>query len=112
MAAGKPLFVGKLSKMDRNRLESARDASADAKYRDRCRAILWSAERKAVPQIGELLDVHRTTAQRWLNDYLRFGLDGLELEDGIRSAVRYLNKKGEAKMSTVVAVTQSVHDAA
>jgi hypothetical protein len=47
MAAGKPLFVGKLSKMDRNRLESARDASTDAKYRDRCRAILWSAERKA-----------------------------------------------------------------
>jgi transposase len=79
VAAGKPLFVGKLSKRDRNRLESSRDASTDAKYRDRCRAILWSAEGKAVPEIAELLDVHRTTAQRWLKDYLRFGLDGLEI---------------------------------
>ena len=79
VAAGTPLYAGKLGKRERQRLESARDAATDAKYRDRCRAILWSAEGKAVPEIAEQLDVHRTTAQRWLKDYLRFGLDGLEI---------------------------------
>ena len=73
------MFVGRLKKRDRNRLESALDGSTDAKYRDRCRAILWSAEGKGVPEIAELLGVHRTTAQRWVKDYHRFGLEGLEI---------------------------------
>ena len=79
MAAGKGLFVGRLKKRERERLEAAKDTATSAKYRDRCRAILWSAEGKTVPQIAELLDVHRTTAQRWVKDYQRFGLDGLDI---------------------------------
>jgi transposase len=79
LAAGKPLFVGQLRKRARNRLASALDASSDGKYRDRCRAVLWSADGKGVPEIAKLLRVHRITAQRWLKDYLRFGLDGLEI---------------------------------
>jgi transposase len=73
MAAGKGLFVGRLKKRERERLEAAKDTATSAKYRDRCRAILWSAEGKTVPQIAELLDVHRTTAQRWVNNWkMRF----------------------------------------
>ena len=46
MAAGKGLFVGRLKKRERERLEAAKDTATSAKYRDRCRAILWSAEGK------------------------------------------------------------------
>lgn len=79
MVAGQPLFVGTLRKRERSRLESARSASTDARYRDRCRAILWSAAGKGVPEIATLLGVHRTTAQRWLKDYLHSGIGGLEI---------------------------------
>ncbi len=73
------LFVGKLRKNRRERLERAAHKTREARYRDRCRAILWSADGVACSEIARRLSVHATTVARWIKDYLRFGFDGLKI---------------------------------
>lgn len=79
VAQRKPQTVGKLRKRERSRLQTVLRTSKDAKYKDRCRAVLWSADGKSVTEIAELLGVHRSTVHRWVKDYVRFGLEGLEV---------------------------------
>jgi transposase len=59
------------------RLTKAARTSTSPKFRDRCRAILLSEDRKTPGQIAPFLKVHRITVQRWIKDYLRFGFQGL-----------------------------------
>jgi hypothetical protein len=73
------LFTGPLPAKERERVRSAMAGSDVAKFRDRCRAVLWSADGKTTTEIAVLLHLHRTTVIRWLEDYLRFGLRGLEV---------------------------------
>ena len=74
-----PLFVERLNSRKRAQLKRRIRSAENMKYRDRCRAILWSADGKTISEIAELLTVHRTTVYRWVKDYVRFGLDGLEI---------------------------------
>jgi len=76
------LFVGSLRKNHRERLERAARKTRDAKFRDRCRAMLWSVQRCACSEIARRLGVHHTTVMRWIKDYQRFGFDGLKVDMG------------------------------
>jgi transposase len=71
------VFVPRLRKKDLLRLQKAVRSASDPKFRDRCRAVLWSSERKTTGEIARLLGLARTTPTRWLKDYLRFGFAGL-----------------------------------
>jgi transposase len=71
------LFVGPLPSKERERVRSAMEGSGVEKFRDRCRAVLWSAGGKTTTEIAGLLHLHRTTVIRWLEDYRRFGLEEL-----------------------------------
>lgn len=71
------LYVPTLRKDERERIRRALRRSRDPKFRDRCRAVFWSEQRHSVPAIARLLGVHRTTVQRWIKDYVRFGFRGL-----------------------------------
>jgi len=71
------VFAPSLSAGEIRRITHAAKFSDNPKMRDRCRAILWSAEGKTTGEIARLLSVNTTTPMRWIKDYLRFGLDGL-----------------------------------
>ncbi len=73
------LFVGTLRRNHRERLERAARKTREAKFRDRCRAMLWSSGGVACSEIASRLSVHPTTVARWIKDYLRFGFDGLKI---------------------------------
>lgn len=73
------LFVKPLRKNHRERLQRAVRETDEGKFRDRCRSILWSSERCSCSEIASRLDVHHTTVMRWIQDYQRFGLDGLRV---------------------------------
>jgi len=73
------LFIPTLRHHERTRIEKRLRRTRDARYADRLRAVLWSAERCSVREIGHRLGKHPTTVQRWLHDYRRFRLRGLAL---------------------------------
>ena len=73
------LFVGVLRKKHRERLERAVHKTREARFRDRCRAILWSSDGVRCSEIAQRLSVDPTTVARWIKDYRRFGFDGLKL---------------------------------
>jgi transposase len=73
------LFIPTLKRRERTRLENHLRRTRDVRYADRLRAVLWSSERCPVPEIGHRLGKHPSTVQRWLHDYRRFRLRGLEL---------------------------------
>lgn len=73
------LFVGSLRKSQRDRLERAARKTKDARFRDRCRAMLWSSEGERCSQIAQRLSVDPTTVARWMKDYRRFGFAGLKM---------------------------------
>ena len=73
------LFIPTLKRNERARLERHLRRTRDVRYADRLRAVLWSAERCPVGEIGRRLGKHASTVQRWLHDYLRFRLHGLAL---------------------------------
>jgi len=75
-----PLQI-KLPRAGRRRLERLAKSSAESKFIDRCRAVLWCADGKTAPEIAELLGRHRDTVRRWLRDYMDFGLEGIELRE-------------------------------
>ena len=75
-----PLLVPKLRKKARERLERAARKTSCAKFRDRCRAILWSSEEQlSCSEIARRLGVHLTTVLLWVKDYIRFGFKGLKI---------------------------------
>ena len=71
------VFVPALSARELRQITQAVRSSHNPKMRDRCRAVLWSAEGKTTGEIARLLAVNMTTPMRWIKDYLRFGFDGL-----------------------------------
>lgn len=71
------VFVPVLSARELRQITQAVRSSDNPKMRDRCRAVLWSAEGKTTGEIAKLLSVNMTTPMRWIKDYLRFGFDGL-----------------------------------
>ena len=74
------VFVERLRKKERERLQRALARSREPKFRERCRAVLWSSGGRGIPEIAELLGVCYSTVWRWFADYRRFGLEGLKVE--------------------------------
>ena len=74
------VFAPSLSVKEIRRITHAAKFSDNPKMRDRCRAILWSAEGKTTGEIARLLSINTTTPMRWIKDYLRFGFDALAPE--------------------------------
>jgi transposase len=97
VAAVARVFMRKLRKTERTRLERAVAKSREPKFRDRCRAVLWSADGRSIQEIAGLLGVHGSTVWRWLADYRRFGVEGLEVEKPVGRA-RLLDEEGEAAL--------------
>lgn len=97
MAAVARVFVPRLRRKERERLERAAARSKEPKFRDRCRAVLWSEEGRSVGEIAGLLRVHHSTVWRWIADYRRFGIKGLEVEKPAGRA-RLIDEDGEAAL--------------
>lgn len=97
-----PLFVPTLRRGERRRIERASARARQPKYRDKCRAILWSCDRRAASEIAALLGVHPTTVCRWIRDYLRFGFEGLEVGKST-GRPRLLDADGEAALHRALA---------
>ncbi|MGH7161861.1 MAG: helix-turn-helix domain-containing protein, partial [Planctomycetota bacterium] len=95
MAAVARVFVPKMRGKERERLERAAARSKEPKLRDRCRAVLGSGEGRSTGEIAGLLRVHVSTVWRWLADYRRFGIKGLEIEKPAGRA-RLIDEDGEA----------------
>jgi len=72
------LFIPRLRYKERRRLENHLHRTRDARHADRLRAVLWSEQGQSTTQMARLLGKHSTTVQRWLHDYLRFGVRGLQ----------------------------------
>lgn len=51
----------------------------DSKIRDKLQTLLWLKTKKlyTVTQIANLFGCHRTTVQRWLNQYKKDGIQGI-----------------------------------
>ncbi len=51
----------------------------DSKIRDKLQTLLWLKTKKlyTVTQIANLFSCHRTTVQRWLNQYKKEGIQGI-----------------------------------
>ena len=73
------VFVPPLRRKERRRIEKAAARSRGPKYRDKCRAVLWSCDGRPLGEIAHLLGVDPTTVSRWVHDYRRFGFGGLEV---------------------------------
>ena len=97
-----PLFVPTLRRGERRRIERAAARARQPKYRDKCRAILWSADRRPVTEIATLLGVDATTVCRWIHDYRRFGFRGLEVGKST-GRPRLLDADGEAALERALA---------
>lgn len=97
-----PLFVPTLRRVQRRRIERASARAQQPKYRDKCRAILWSSDGRAASEIAALLGVHPTTVHRWIRDYLRFGFEGLEVGKST-GRPRLLDADGEAALCRALA---------
>ncbi len=97
MAAVARVFIPKLRKKERERLERGLAKSREPKFRDRCRAVLWSEEGRSMGEIAGLLRVHVSTVWRWFADYRRFGIKGLEIEKPAGRA-RLIDEDGEAAL--------------
>jgi len=97
VAAVARVFIPKLRKKERERLERGLAKSREPKFRDRCRAVLWSEEGRSMGEIAGLLRVHVSTVWRWFADYRRFGIKGLEIEKPAGRA-RLIDEDGEAAL--------------
>lgn len=98
----KALRVPTLKARERRRIENHARRSRDPQYTDRLRAVLWS-ERGLTPlEIARLVGRNRSTVQRWLHDYLRFGLRGLEVGKS-PGAPRRIDADGEACLRKALA---------
>jgi transposase len=96
------VFVPTLSKKERLRLQKAVRTAKNPKLRDRCRAVLWSEERKTTGEIARLLGINQTTPMRWIKDYLRFGF--CELIPGKSPGrPKTVDAEGEAALSFALA---------
>jgi transposase len=71
------LFAQTLRSNERDHINKALKKAKDPAYRDRLRAILWSAARMKVGEIAGLLGKHQTTVASWIKDYKRFGFKAL-----------------------------------
>ena len=95
--AAATVFVPPLRRRDRQRIERAAARSRDPKYRDKCRAVLWSLEGLSLGAIAHLLAVDPTTVSRWIHDYGRFGFAGLEVGKS-PGRPRLIDAEGEAAL--------------
>ena len=67
-----------LSQAQQDELLHTFKTSSDRRLRDRCQATLMSARGRHRPEAAQDLGVSTRTLQRWLNAYVRAGLDGLK----------------------------------
>jgi transposase len=72
------VFV-RLRRKERERIARTGARARDARHRDRCRAVLWSDEGRSLGEIANLLGVDPRTVGRWIQDYRRFGVKGLQV---------------------------------
>ncbi len=101
------VFVPTLRKKERLRLQKAARSAKNPKLRDRCRAMLWSEERKTTGEIARLLGINTTTPMRWIKDYRRFGFAGL-IPEKIPGRPPAVDLEGEAALRA--ALQKNPHD--
>jgi len=90
------VFV-RLRRRERDRIARNAAQARDARYRDRCRAVLWSDEGRSLGEIAGLLRVDPRTVGRWIQDYKRFGVKGLQVGKS-PGRPRLIDTEGEAAL--------------
>lgn len=70
-------FVEKLTKLEIQKLQQARDTGETRRIRQRAHAILLSYEGTSVLEIARIFDANRNTVGIWLDRWDAEGLDGL-----------------------------------
>jgi len=78
MARQATVFV-RLKYYERTRIQKALRAAHDPQYRNRLDAMLLSDHGLPCERIARFLGVHADTVRLWLNDFRRFGFDGLNV---------------------------------
>ena len=67
----------KLTPMQRSALENGYRNGSSHAFRMRCKAVLLKAQCLSSPQIGDRLDMNRTTVNNWVNRFEAEGIKGL-----------------------------------
>ena len=70
-------FVKTLSDKERNKLLDNQQTNEKYRIRNRSQAILLSSERFPIDQIAEICRVDRDTVSRWIDNWNKFGCNGL-----------------------------------
>ena len=72
----------KLTPMQRSALENGYRNGSSHAFRMRCKAVLLKAQGLSSPQIGDRLDMNRTTVNNWVNRFEAEGIKGLATRPG------------------------------
>ena len=70
-------FVKTLSDEEHNKLLENHQTSEKCRIRDRSQAILLSSERFSIDHIAEICRADRDTVSRWIDNWNKFGFNGL-----------------------------------
>jgi transposase len=88
-------FVTELSEQQITQLNDLIESDWNARTRQRAQAILLSHRRYAIDDISAILQYHRVTVSRWIDQWQERGLDGL-LENEGRGRKKALSEAEEA----------------
>lgn len=74
----------------------------DLEYRVRLRAILLVHEGKTLEQVGQILEVARSTVERWIGRYRRRGVTGLLVRGPYRGKKPRLSLDQKRELATMI----------
>jgi transposase len=90
-------FVTELSEQQITQLNDLIESDWNARTRQRAQAILLSHRRYAIDAISAILQYHRVTVSRWIDQWQERGLDGL-LENEGRGRKKALSEAEEERV--------------
>lgn len=91
-------FVKELNEKERNNLSDLMNGNDwNARTRTRAQAILLSAKGFTIDEIGRIVECHRVTISRWIDQWHEQGLDGL-LENEGRGRKKTFTEEEERKI--------------
>lgn len=75
-------FAGELNEQQVDKLTALMGGDWNARTRKRAQAILLSARRYTIDEISAILECHRVTVSRWIDQWHEQGIDGLLENEG------------------------------
>ena len=75
-------FADELNAQQVTELNSILSSTCNARIKKRAQAILLSARRYTIDEISAIIECHRVTVSRWINQWHEQGIDGLLEKEG------------------------------